>query len=1393
MKAKLLSILLVMSMTTSLIPAFAAENPAENAKQDPPQVEGGLYGEIEIPEEQAHAGEKEIAEMLEQLEGEQVDTPSPSPEAIQEPIGTEEPETSLLPSAPTDDPAEEETTQPDEKSEKTELQTMKALQRSDDGEYPQGIAIDEDYINNYKDQSTYSDESFYGKYDLDAEDWLDKGKLNYEYDDGMREIGEAVKYANGDYSQVKQMYLEYNRKKTQTQSREPIGDDSKLERLKAELMVDGHAGQYTLVDVMPVTEEESTISLDVTSQMQALRGKGSKYLLEFISRLKDGSRIAIASQDNGNESFIPYIEVVTNGAAKSYKAIADTTVRAGSNRSKSFGKEPALYACESKSSIGLRDMVDSNTERAMIQFDMSDLAAGQNITSATLYLRAQNVGDAGSYGELVVYEISTGSFTENFTWMSFKHRVFSNYGDRAISFEAPSSAANADVSGTSFTGNYREDIMNAVSTAAMSQYQYSGDEKYAYITIMNILGYINGRGRSPADVSTLRCGVRGQEFHRYLYRLIHSKYMNAEIFSHMIKWYYGQGQRLYEDWDIHPNIHTSNWGVTQTSGNYLVLMNMPEIQAYNTWRKASDDRFNILMDHSIYEDGACSEVSMGYTSYSLNGFSITQEYADEMGVSIPFTDFVKEGMVKLALYLARMTGPNYVDPQQGNCYNYTGSYIKHIQRVYNIIPDNPYIAHIATGGKKGRPLEETSVIYPVSKKVMMRSGWGDDDLYLQTNVDGGVKQHGHEDDLATNIFAYGRYLLIDPRYNNYGNDDPYRIWYNSTEGHNTVVINDMTQKGNSWAFSQSNIPNGGARGYIFDWETNNSYDFMKARTENFKNYPAAYTKGYGQGFNHYRSILFVKPNFWIVSDYAGPVPGSKTENAENNYRQLWHVLPNANVGEDQLSITENGIIGRTNYDDVNMQVVTPNDGTLTPELKDGWYSESGANYAVKYFSFGKTQKGNATFDTLLRPETTDNQAEIKSKKLELSDVTNGGASAARFVIDETGNNLRTDVSYYILHDETQKDLRQFGNYETDGSLAYVEKTNGKLSRIILQDAKTLKNIETGEILFQSDEWVSDISIAFSGDTIDISVGDRSEEAFVGETLDRDNSNPKKTWLKPEPVSLAALTFRTEKKPVAVKLNAISQDIKTSGQYVYFGNKPIIDGGSEPTPTPTQKPGPNTGGGGGHGTGGGGTAILPPVTTPAPPVSPAPTPDSKLSENMEKELAGHWAEKEITEMVEKGIVSGTGNDSLGLKQPTTRAEFTALLMRAAGLETVQYNGEFADVSAEDWYADTLAGAKKAGILNGDGVNANPNGIITREEMAVMLVNTCNLNEMNASTEHKNYSDMQDISPWARESVMHATELGLMSGMDEAHFMPGENALREQAIVVVYRLRAVLQIE
>lgn len=60
MKAKILSILLIFSMTTSMFPAFAEETPTPELGQEPPRVEDGLYGEIEFRRNRRTLGKRKL-------------------------------------------------------------------------------------------------------------------------------------------------------------------------------------------------------------------------------------------------------------------------------------------------------------------------------------------------------------------------------------------------------------------------------------------------------------------------------------------------------------------------------------------------------------------------------------------------------------------------------------------------------------------------------------------------------------------------------------------------------------------------------------------------------------------------------------------------------------------------------------------------------------------------------------------------------------------------------------------------------------------------------------------------------------------------------------------------------------------------------------------------------------------------------------------------------------------------------------------------------------------------------------------------------------------------------------------------------------------------------------
>lgn len=272
------------------------------------------------------------------------------------------------------------------------------------------------------------------------------------------------------------------------------------------------------------------------------------------------------------------------------------------------------------------------------------------------------------------------------------------------------------------------------------------------------------------------------------------------------------------------------------------------------------------------------------------------------------------------------------------------------------------------------------------------------------------------------------------------------------------------------------------------------------------------------------------------------------------------------------------------------------------------------------------------------------------------------------------------------------------------------------------------------------------------------------------------------------VMLKGLRLYAPDKVSAVYVNGKQVDFYQDAGFVLFDEDKT--GETEPPDEEEEeKPSGGSGGSGGsHGAGGsarpgggGGTG-----TPSIPSVTPDPPKEEKPYEN---ELSGHWGRTEIESLLEKGIVQGTG-ESLNLGGEVTRAELSALLVRAMELETVAFTDEFEDVSSDDWYADDIATAFAAGIMEGSGDGrADPMRTATREQMAKMLVSVYQMAQPDTPADTagaSEYTDGADISGWAKEYVEAAAALGLMQGMDTGEFRPLDTVRREQAFVAVYRL-------
>lgn len=168
---------------------------------------------------------------------------------------------------------------------------------------------------------------------------------------------------------------------------------------------------------------------------------------------------------------------------------------------------------------------------------------------------------------------------------------------------------------------------------------------------------------------------------------------------------------------------------------------------------------------------------------------------------------------------------------------------------------------------------------------------------------------------------------------------------------------------------------------------------------------------------------------------------------------------------------------------------------------------------------------------------------------------------------------------------------------------------------------------------------------------------------------------------------------------------------------------------------------------------------------------------------------HWANQAVSGLAARQILTGTASGVFEPGRAVTRAEFVAMLARALKLESKAASG-FKDVPEGAWYANAVDAAYEAGLVKGkDGMAFDPNAAISRQEMAVMLMNayayaggTASGNAAASGT----FKDAAEISDWAAAAVTSAQSAGMIQGSGEGRFAPKASLTRAEAAQAVYRL-------
>lgn len=157
------------------------------------------------------------------------------------------------------------------------------------------------------------------------------------------------------------------------------------------------------------------------------------------------------------------------------------------------------------------------------------------------------------------------------------------------------------------------------------------------------------------------------------------------------------------------------------------------------------------------------------------------------------------------------------------------------------------------------------------------------------------------------------------------------------------------------------------------------------------------------------------------------------------------------------------------------------------------------------------------------------------------------------------------------------------------------------------------------------------------------------------------------------------------------------------------------------------------------------------------------------------LPGDWFYSAVRYVTERGLMKGTPN-GFEPNMDSSRATIWTILARFSGVDTTVVSGE--------WYAVARQWAMENGVSDG----TNPNGVITREQLATMLYRFAKnkgLVQEPVTADLSVFVDAGQISDYALDAMRWAVSVGLLNGMDGSRLAPQGSAARAQVAAMLMR--------
>ena len=490
----------------------------------------------------------------------------------------------------------------------------------------------------------------------------------------------------------------------------------------------------------------------------------------------------------------------------------------------------------------------------------------------------------------------------------------------------------------------------------------------------------------------------------------------------------------------------------------------------------------------VYEDGVDKEQAWDYHRFVLDFYTLVVILCQKNNILVPSQ--ISSGLEKMYEALLYSGRPDGMGPAGGDDDN--GRAVKlSSEPGLNFLPALSTAAVLFNRGDMkfaagkfhpeslwllGTPglrvFEEIKEYQPVnlsrvlkdSGMCIMRSSWAREALYLifDCGPQGlGRAGHGHADSLSFEICAFGRPLVIDPGTFTYNGAKEWRNFFRGTSAHNTVAVDKIDQAlhlepYDPFGWSEK------ADGRVLDWYSSEKFDFARGAHNGYNRLADPVT--------HQRGILFVKSEYWIVTDFL-------SGKGRHAFQLLYHFPPG------KVRLEGDTLACRTNNEQGANILIVPvcarklkakvREGSLNPI--QGWasfgYADKRAAPAVEYSLAAEFPMFT---HSILFPFENDKPPFVSV----IAQGSGVSASGQAGYIEMDVNGFSDFLAIASFQDSLDK---TFGSYQTDAEMIFIrrERLQGRCKAILLINGSYV--IEGALPLLKSERKLSYIEINIDND------------------------------------------------------------------------------------------------------------------------------------------------------------------------------------------------------------------------------------------------------------------------------------------------------------------------